>query len=100
MRADADDVLQDRLVIGRAARPIAVVLQAEAAELAGVVFEHRTRAARRYPPAVDRAARQRADLAVAADLVVAQPHAPLRHELIGRLRVKAGLPARIGDAVE
>src|SRR5262249_52595259 len=62
--ADADDVLQDRLVIGRAARPVSVVLQAEAAELAGVVFEHPTCATRRNAKTVHRAAGEQAAIAI------------------------------------
>src|SRR5437764_15497665 len=84
MRADADDVLQDCLVIRRAARPVAVVLQAEAAELAGVVFEHRAGAPRRRPAAVDRAGGKQPGLPVAVDLVITQPYPPARHEPVDR----------------
>src|SRR5262245_53447597 len=44
MRAEADDVLKKSLIVRRAARVIEVVLQAEAAEFAGVEFEHRAAA--------------------------------------------------------
>ena len=52
MSANADDVLEYGLAIGRAARPIAVELQAESTELARVVFEHRACASGSYTQVV------------------------------------------------
>ena len=56
MRAEADDVLQEHLIIEACRATSRVVLQAEAAEFAGIVFEHRAGPARRRALRVDRAA--------------------------------------------
>src|SRR5439155_865376 len=53
MRAEANDILQKSLIVRCTARVIEVVLEAEAAEFAGVELDHRAAASWRDPPAVD-----------------------------------------------
>src|SRR4051812_14120453 len=95
--AEADDVLEEDLVVGLAqARVVARELQADAAELARAPIDHhglplRVVAAedreirRRARAGIDQAERRRAGI----ELVIAVAGAPLRNELIHALQVPA-----------
>src|SRR6185437_7481499 len=99
--ADADDVLQDELVRRLRPRMVVLVLQAEAAELAGGIVDHRAVAPRRRRQIVERGAGEAGTQRGGMHLVVAQSKAPLRHELVDALGVEAGLGrAREIHAVE
>src|SRR3954454_6026246 len=100
MRPEADDVLQEHLVIQRAARPVGIVLCAEQPELAGIVFEHCTGAPGRGSRTVDRTPGEITIQMIAVQLVITRAGTPARQETVHRLRVKPGLPFVIGEAVE
>src|SRR5215472_17790783 len=86
VRAEADRVLKDDLVVDRRPRLVAVVLQAEAAELAGAVVGHDAVAHRRVAHVVERRAGEPRARRMRVDLVVTNADAPARHELIDGLR--------------
>src|SRR5690242_8162653 len=98
MRAQADDVLQEDLVVRLVhARVVARVLQADAAELAWAPVDHEA-VLLRLVGRQDRKGRRRqagsggVDVyAARVELVVAVARAPQRHELIHGLRVPARL---------
>src|SRR4051812_11491373 len=99
MGAEADDVLEEDLVVGLAqARIVARELQADAAELARAPVDHggvplRVVAAEDWEirdgqrARIDQAERRRARI----QLVVAVAEAPLGNELIHALQIPAGL---------
>src|SRR5471030_1380878 len=91
MGADADDVLQNGLVIRLGPRFVERVLQAKPAELARRVVDHCALAMRRRAAGVERRAGESAAGIGGGNLVIAQPEAPSRDELIGALDVPAGL---------
>src|SRR5204862_858930 len=106
VRAEAEDVLHERLVVGDpGARIVARELHPDAAEFRRAPIHHDAVAGRvvrgkenRRVGAGEAAGRDRA----IAEPVVAITHAPARHELIDGLRVPAGLAARVigGSTVE
>src|SRR5579885_3104137 len=87
VRADADDVLQDELVVGSGPRAVEIVLQAEAAELAGREIDHGAVASRGRAEIVERGAGEERTQGRRVHLIVAQPEPPLRHELVNALHV-------------
>src|SRR5215469_9130804 len=90
VRAEADDVLEDELVIGLRPNLVQIVLQAETAELACRVVDHAGIAARCRTEIVERRPGEAWAEAVRVHLVITQADAPLRHELIDALRIEAG----------
>src|SRR5262249_25446147 len=95
-----DGVLEEEFVVGLEVAFVVRVLEAEAAELARVVFDQRGRGAWRVPEIVERAAGQRRPRVGAAQPGIAQADAPLRHELVDALRVPAPAVLGLADAVE
>src|SRR5690349_4291556 len=93
MRAEAHDVLEEHLVVRLVrARVIARQLQPDPAELTRVPVEHHA-VLLWLVAGKDRESRGRIDThAAGVEPVVAIAHAPLRHELIHRLRIPTGLP--------
>src|SRR5688572_11313306 len=90
MRPEAQDVLQEHLVVGHALRELAPgELKAQARELRGAPVDHRARAPRRV-----------ADFVHAARIepVVARADAPFGMELPHALQVPAALACELGNA--
>lgn len=75
--------------IVRGRRVVVAVLQAEAPELAGVVFEQHRVVAGRMTVGIDGGTDERIAYVACADPVMTQPNAPARHELIDGLQVPA-----------
>src|SRR6516165_1790321 len=95
VRAEADDVLEDELVIGLRPDLVQIVLQPEAAELARRVVDHAGIAARRRTEVIERGSSKARTEAARVHLVVAKTDPPLRHELIDALGIEAGLGAGV-----
>src|SRR5262249_28359688 len=86
VRAEAHGVLQEDLVVGLRHRVVAHQIEAIAAELAGVVFDHQAVAEAVHAERVDRGADERRIDRGRVELVVAIAGAPTRHELVDALQ--------------
>src|SRR6185312_15121428 len=82
VRAEADGVLQDELVVGLCSHFIPIVLQTEAAELAGRIIDHRRIAARREIARIERRSGKARAQRRRVYLVIAHADAPEGYELV------------------
>src|SRR5579862_5519353 len=92
--AQADGVLEDELVVGCGTRLIAIVLDAEAPELARRIIGHDAVAPRRRIEIVERRSGEGGAERRRLNLIIAHADTPERHELVDALNVEAHLDAR------
>src|SRR5215471_12979078 len=94
-----DGVLEEDFVVRPEVAFVVCVLQAEAAEFAGVIFDECGLGVWRMPEIVEPAAGQCRSRIRTAQPRITQSDAPLRHELVDALRVPAPAVLRLANAV-